>query len=203
MAWRVVEPKILENMLMDWNRRFPHSKPVAHHLPVTFPDRWVRFHSLPGSKRYPENEAEYAIVLERHNRILGELAQKDETAALLTTGYSETPEPIRSYDQWMKLDPLAVPWCTVAMHETDDNFPEPNFWHVFVSKWVWKPGVFDPLVRLVADDVIANVMIVAADCRWLLHPYDGGMDVILESSAVRDRLKGRYPEWLSPRADGR
>lgn len=121
---------------------------------------------------------------------------------LLTTGYSETPDPVRSYEELAKFDPLAVPWRTVAMHETEDNFPEPSFWHVFVSEWVWKPGVFDSLVRLVANDVIANAMLVALDCRWLLHPYDGGMDVILESSAARDRLKGRYPEWLSARSDG-
>ncbi|MER5937579.1 hypothetical protein ABT121_09705 [Streptomyces sp. NPDC001928] len=31
------------------------------------------FHSLPGSKRYPESEDEYAIVLDRYNTILDEL----------------------------------------------------------------------------------------------------------------------------------
>jgi hypothetical protein len=45
-------------------------------------------------------------------------------------------------------------------------------------------------------------MIVANDCRWLLHPYDGGMDVILESKDARDLLKARHPEWLSARQDG-
>ena len=84
----------------------------------------------------------------------------------------------------------------------EDDFGHPSYWHVFLSEWSWQPGAFDRLVRLVADDVLANVMIVALDCRWLLHPYDGGMDVILESPAARDALKARYPEWLSARADG-
>jgi hypothetical protein len=35
-------------------------------------DRWGRFHSLPGSKRYAESEVEYAIVLDRYNTILDE-----------------------------------------------------------------------------------------------------------------------------------
>jgi hypothetical protein len=141
-------------------------------------------------------------VLERHNRILGELAGEGETVALLTTGYSTTAEPMRPLPTLVAFDPFAVPWRTVAMHQTEDNFPDPLFWHVFVTRWDWTPGLFDPLVRRIADDVIANVMIVALDCRWLLHPYDGGMDVIVESTSARDRLKARYPEWLSAREDG-
>ena len=73
------------------------------------------------------------------------------------------------------------------MHELDADFNHPSYWHVFASEREWRPGIFDPLVRLIADDVVANVMIVAPDCGWLLHPYDGGMDVIAESQAERDR----------------
>jgi hypothetical protein len=73
---------------------------------------------------------------------------------------------------------------------------------VFVNERFWTPGLFDALVRKIADDVLANVMIVAVDGKWLLHPYDGGMDVILESSTARDKLKGRFGQWLSWRPDG-
>jgi len=189
-------------MLDSWQDWFPNCEPVAHQLRQAFEDRWVRFHSLPDSKRYPENEAEYAMVLERHNRILGELAQDDEIVALLTTGYSQTAAPIRLEAELLELDPRAVPWRTVAMHEQDSNFGEPTFWHVFVSQQRWRPGLLNGLVRMIADDKLANIMIVAIDCRWLVHPYDGGMDVILDSSAARDRLKARYSQWLSARADG-
>ena len=34
------------------------------------------------------------------------------------------------------------------------------------------------------------------DCRWVLHPYDGGMDVITESPAERDRLKDLRQAWF-------
>ena len=79
-----------DRILTNWQQSFPGCEPVAHHLRVAFPDRWVRFHSLPHSKRYPEDEAEYAMVLERHNRVLGELVQNGEIIALLTTDYSDT-----------------------------------------------------------------------------------------------------------------
>jgi hypothetical protein len=189
-------------MLSNWQRFFPHCQPIAHHLREAFPSRWVRFHSLPGSKRYAENEAEYAIILERHNRVLGELAREGETIAVVTTSYSSTPEPVRSEPELLEFDPNPTLWRSIPMHETDEDFGE-TYWHLFVSERTWTPGLFDPLVRRVADDAIRNVMFLALDCKWLLHPYDGGMDLILETSAERDRFKERFQDWLSPRADGK
>jgi hypothetical protein len=185
-----------------WEQRFLGCEPVAHWLKTAVSDRWVRFHSLPESKRYPENEAEYATLLDRHNRMLGELTNAGRDAVLLTTGYSESPNPVRTHPELESLDPKALPWRSVPMHELDAGFTAPSYWHVFASVWVWCPGLFDPIIRLVADEVLANIMIVNPECHWLLHPYDGGMDVIAESSEARDRLKSSYSDWLSPRSDG-
>ncbi|MFI5297683.1 MAG: hypothetical protein ACHREM_06245 [Polyangiales bacterium] len=185
-------------MLNDWDTWFPNCEPVGHHLRVAFPDRWVRFHSLPGSKRYADNDAERATILERHNRVLGDLVGQGEDVALLTTGYAKTQSPpVRSYPELSDLDPDARPWRTVVY---DDD--QASDWHIVASTRRWTPGAFDRLVTLVADDKIANVMIVALDGRWLLHPYDGGMDVILRTTEERDALKARHPEWLSARPDG-
>lgn len=189
-------------MLADWDRCYPQCEPIGHHLRAAFPERWVRFHSLPGSKRYPEDEAEYAEVLARHNAILGELARTGSHVALVTTGYSGSPEPSRYYPAVVAFDPVAVPWRTIAMHRVEEGFDEPRYWHLYASAWDWRPGAFDPLVRLVADDAVANVLVVAPDCRWVLHPYDGGMDVIAESSGARQVLREKHSAWLSARADG-
>lgn len=189
-------------ILTRWQQCFPGCEPLAHQLKFTFPDRWLRFYSLPDSKRYPENEEEYVGLLQRFNSVLGELADDGETIVLLTTGYSGTTEPIRSDPELLELDPDARPWRSVAMHLIETSFSDPTYWHVFASDRRWRLGLFDSLVRKVADDILVNVMLVAPDCSWLLHPYDGGMDVILESSAARDKLRTRFPQWLSPRADG-
>jgi hypothetical protein len=50
--------------------------------------------------------------------------------------------------------------------EPDGDFAEPNYWHVFASEWVWRPGVLDSILRLVADDVVRDLMV--------LHPGAGG-----------------------------
>jgi hypothetical protein len=189
-------------MLPDWDRWYPNCEPVGHHLRVAFPDRWVRLHSLPGSNRYPEDGVEYDEVLARHNLVLGELIRPGGQVVLLTTGYSESPVPTRSYADLAILDPGATPWRTVAMHHADEGFTEPCYWHLFASTREWWPGEFDAIVGLVADAVVANVLVVAPDCRWVVHPYDGGMDVITESPEVRGRLRARYRAWLSARPDG-
>jgi hypothetical protein len=189
-------------MLADWDRCFPNCEPIGHHMRAAFPERWVRFHSLPRSKRYPEDEAEYAEVLARHNTILGELAPPGSQVVLVTTGYSESPEPSRSYAEVVAFNPDAVPWRTVAMHRVEEGFDEPSYWHLFASAWEWQPSAFHSLVRLVANDEVANILVVSPECRWVLHPYDGGMDVITESREVRRLLRDKYAAWLSARADG-
>ncbi len=122
-------------MLTDWQQRFPNCEPIAHELRIAFLDRWVRFHSLPGSKQYPEGEAEYSTVLERHNAILGALARPGQTVVLLTTGYSESPEPVRPPLELQALTLGAVFWRTIPMDEVD-----PSYWHVFASEREWWPG---------------------------------------------------------------
>ncbi len=108
-----------------WDRRWRECPPFAHWLRDHYPDRWVRFHSLPESKRYPDDEAECA-----------------ETRP-------------------------------------------------------WRPGVVDELLRAVADDEIAGVILGPPDLRWLYHSYDGGADVIAPTRAERDALKERHRDWLS------
>ncbi|MFF2147886.1 hypothetical protein [Kitasatospora sp. NPDC058190] len=39
-----------------WERRWPGSPPVGHEIDPGERDVWVRFHSLPRSKRHPETE---------------------------------------------------------------------------------------------------------------------------------------------------
>jgi len=92
-------------------------------------------------------------------------------------------------------------WRTVAEHEIEPD-TDPNFWHVFNSDVVWSNGSLDTVVRLINDCEISNVMIVDPSSDWLLHPYEGGMDVILNSEEERDALATEFSQWLSQRPDG-
>lgn len=69
-----------------WEKMFPLSPPVSHILRVAYPERWFRIHSLPESKRYPEDDAEWTILLARQNCLVEDLLGKESKYA-----------PIRSF----------------------------------------------------------------------------------------------------------
>ncbi|WP_437571867.1 DUF3885 domain-containing protein [Sorangium sp. So ce542] len=177
-----------------WRRHLDDSEPVAHLLRARFGDRWVRFHALPGSKRYPEDEEEMVMVLERHNRVIGSLAGEEGELSLLSTERSSSELP--SKGELAHLFPGAQAWRSVAMHKLSGDWEEPTYWHVFSSVVQWSRGVLDGVLRLVADDRAANVMLLSAR-GWLYHPYDGGADVIAPTRDERDRLATEFSAWLS------
>lgn len=177
-------------VLDNWTTSFPNCEPVAHELRSAFPHRWVRFHSLADGKRYPESESEYQALLDRHNAVVGSLARPRDSIVLLTTEFSDAPTPLR----------VPVDWPGSAWWRSTDG--DSSFWHIYAVEVVWEPGLFDGLVRRVADDATGNVMVCHPECDWLVHPYDGGMDVILGSTTLRDRLSRQFEDWLSDRADG-
>ena len=189
------------SILFDWEHRFPGCEPIGHHLRETFKERWVRFHSLPESERYPADETDFQELLRRHNQVLDVMTQPNSSLVLLSTGHSFALTPNREYPQLIELDPSAIHWSSRLMSE-DDGFIGPTYWHFYVSNYTWKWGLFNPIIRLVADCSIADVLIVESDCRWVVHPYDGGMDVICETRESRNDLRGRFSSWLSSRHDG-
>jgi hypothetical protein len=179
-----------------WRDRFG-APPIAHELRAgRLRPRWVRFHMLPGSKRYPQTAEEYATVLGRHNALLAELVGEGEPAVLLTTGYSDTPSPLADA-AWTVPD--AWHWRSVQPSPDD---PQPIWWHLYGQLVHWHPGVFDALLRGVADDQASNVLILPVDRAAMYHPYDGGADLILPDIATRDTLRAKYRDWLSAHPAG-
>jgi hypothetical protein len=151
----------------------------------------VRFHSLPDSERYPNSESDYLTILDRQNAVLHRLAEVDPNVILLTTEFSFFPTPSNTPAE----SPDATWWRTVAVDEE-------RFWHIYAKAIIWQPGHLDFVFRKAADDQIGNLMICQADCRWLHHAYDGGMDVILETASKRDALRKSFFSWLSPHPSG-
>jgi hypothetical protein len=63
--------------------------------------------------------------------------------------------------------PDATYWTSVRIND------EPGFesWmHLSVSRLAWSAGCLDPLLREVADDVIANVLLADVDCGGCITP---------------------------------
>jgi hypothetical protein len=189
----------METKLQSWDARFPGCAPIGSHLRVAFPERWVRFHYLPGSKRYPDDEAEIAEALHRYEVVLDDLNHSRQAVVLVTTGYSNSNRPTRSYPILSQVNDTAVPWRTVQMEDIGENS---TFWHFCVSTHVWKPLQLSTLLRLVIVNELANLLVVADDCSWVFYPYQGGMDVIVGSEKRRDELAQKHAAWIPGSADG-
>ncbi|MDQ1008696.1 hypothetical protein QFZ82_003181 [Streptomyces sp. V4I23] len=188
-----VTPTLLEAL---WRERRPSGPPIAHTFRSTYADRWVRFHSLPGSKRYPQSEDEYAIVLERHNTILDELFTGLEVF-VVTMDWSCTPTGPAGYPTPREeLHPDSVRWWI----ESDQADPDPEFHthtRLFADRRRWRHGCADDLLRAVADETLVEMFITDTGLQRIHHPYDGGADVILTTAAERDELRNRHAAWLS------
>ncbi|GAA3492459.1 DUF3885 domain-containing protein [Streptomyces cremeus] len=184
-----------------WRERRPAGPPVAHTFRTAYPDRWVRFHSLPESKRHPATEAEYAIVLDRYNTVLDALFAGGDVL-VVTMDWSSTPDgPAGRPSPRRELHPGGVRWWT----ESDLDDPDPEFHthtRLYADRRGWERGCVDALLRAVADEALVEVFLTDPDLRRIHHPYDGGADVVLTTSAERDALRSRHSAWLSTHPSG-
>lgn len=184
----------------EWDRHWPACRPIGHELRHTANATWVRFHNLPDSKRYPEDEADYDELLRRHNTLIAELAASSAAAELLvlTCAFSDGPNPVDRSEYVDELAPAAAYWTSVRAGD-----PELEAWtHLYASIVGWRPGVLDGMLRLAAADRIGGMIIASPDLIWLVHPYDGGADVIAASVKQRDELRSRHRDWLSRHPKG-
>jgi hypothetical protein len=184
-----------------WELRWAKCPPFAHWLGSHYPDRWVRFHSLPGSKRYASNDTEYETILDRHYTVISELGPGSEIV-VITSEWTPTPElTLQQWPRRSEIAPRARHWRTL-LEEPDVDPEYRSYTQLYAEAVPWRPSGIDALLRAVADDELANVIVAPTDLRWLYHPYDGGADVIAESQAERDALKARHADWLSGHPSG-
>ncbi|MFT3877772.1 MAG: hypothetical protein QM708_15325 [Propioniciclava sp.] len=185
-----------------WAAVWPGTTPVARwdELADRFPDQWVRLHSLPESKQYPDDETEYETVFLRHHTLLRELAGPDHASAsaiLRTMSWSTTARPTRRSQATVSVAPGARHW--VSELTEDDPDPEWRTWsHVYLNPVRLTRESLDPVLRLVADDMLGEIIIALESLDWLYRPYPGGVDIFLPSKAERDALSTRHQDWCPP-----
>lgn len=184
-----------------WDSHFPDCLPVGYLLRDAYRDRWFRIHTLPESKRYPQTAVEYAEVLRRHNMLLANLFSNEQTIALLATGYSATSNPVPPEKIVSHYHPFVFV-CSFPMHKEDEAEAFHRYWHIWLHLHRWRPQSLDLILNDVADNTIANVLIVAPEQDVIYHPYDGGADVILRTQAERDRWRTLYRAWRSQHPSG-
>ena len=195
----VALPSPLGPLAAAWADRWPGRRPIAHTLRDS--DRWVRFHSLPESQRYPDDQAGYAEVLRRHRVVLDELADRDgrpgRDVLVVTCSWSGSPFPLPRSAPVAATFPSSRYWMSV------DDEPEEEGWtHLYVDVVSLDDRRLERLLRIVADDGTAGVLILASDLTWLYHPYDGGADVYPATPEHRAQLRAAHADWLPSTGSG-
>lgn len=180
-----------------WNANFPEAIPIGHELRGVYGNRWFRIHSLPGSKRYAETEDEYQIILERQNEIIEDLIGEGEQVVLLFTVYNddvanENYTAISEFSEFHKVGLIKL-----QPGQDDEELSA----DIYVKETIWESHKRDQMLRAIADDEI-RVMIICPHKNRIVYPYDGGVDLILESAKVRDNYKMKYKRWLSSHPQG-
>lgn len=186
---------MIEELAKFWNSEFKGFTPEAHNLKHEYKNRWVRFHTLPESKRYPENEDEYLEVFRRHNTVLHELCGGKGKVLVVLPEYSESKVPTKPESDLSRLFSVTETWCSLGQHEEGDDYE--LYWHLHVSEVEFTGSELNDLFRLVANNEAGNIMIISPAKGFVFHPYDGGADILLASTEQRNLLKEKYFEWLS------
>jgi len=178
-----------------WEHKWRRAEPLGHVLRVEDADQWVRFHSLPDSKRYAENAAEYDEILRRHRTVLHELHGSVGSGSLHVIAADWGWRDLSAGWSRRRL-PGAWPWRSSQADE-DPNAGRNYFW---AASELSEPEI-DALLLAAADDQ-GHFVIGAPDLEWLYCPYDGGADVLLPSAVERDAIKTRHTDWLSSHPGG-
>lgn len=187
--------------LARWDSWYPNAPPVGFLLRDAYPDRWLRIHTMKGSKRNPTTGWDYAELIRRYDgiaeHVLGDrsccaLVVVHECSSTWSSRFSEVgldahflsdlgklPRELWDEDQGV----FAVPMCIRGAVTT------------------WHRGAFNSLFSAAAQDRIM-ALLVEEHRGQVVAPYDGGADVFFATSWERDRAREQFAQWLSLREDG-
>lgn len=190
-----------EDEFMDfWNKEYPESFPINHELKWVYPERWFRIHSLPESKRYAESSDEYKIILDRQNQLINDLIGEESEVAISFGLYGQDStnnnfKELTDFGEFQKVLRIDL------QKERPEEYEDEMFLDIFVKTENWHHCKRNEILKAIADDKI-RAMLVSPSKKCVIAPYDGGVDVIVDSTEKRDRLKNKYSDWLSAREDG-
>lgn len=182
-----------------WKRHFGDLPPVGHLLRQALPPRWMRIHSLPGSKRYAERDLEYAELLSRHNQIAAEILGSDAEAILFAHVWGTDDDFISAFIDfgWAKGAGLGEgrPF-TCGFSSEDGNIV------VDGCQIHWSEQSWDTLLRDVADSRLSSVVLLNPESGEVYAPYDGGADLFLKTPERVAELRQRWASWLPTHPSG-
>lgn len=170
--------------------KFREIYPVSFIMRNAISDFWFRIHSLPESKRYPEDDTEWKILFERHRALTDAVLPEGSPCRVHYTlfdnaGFSEDLAP--SLD-WGDIRPL--------------RYGDDETIYTQTAKAVWNFDAFKPWIRRRSDDDLGSISFHSLDTDAIYSPYDGGADIFSLDPAFIAEIRSRFSSWKSPHLSG-
>ena len=155
-----------------------------------FSGYWLRIHSLPESKRYPETDAERETVFKRYSRFGSALLGEHAQCLVIRSSFNGAP----LNPEWMP--DLAWTPTHRVFEDTD------NIWDSWMAHTTWDAEIFRELLLAIADDRERHVALLslATDCVFV--PYDGGADGFSFDTDLLRRISDEVAPWRSAHPRG-
>jgi hypothetical protein len=183
-----------------WNTEYPEALPINHELKWVYKDRWLRTHSLPESKRYADTDEEYQIIFDRQNEIINDLIGAG-TEFIISFGLYKDDLSNDNYIGLKDFNDFEKVY-TIDLHKLrPDDHEDETIFEIYIKSALWESESSNEILKAIADDEI-RAMFICPSKHCIIAPYDGGVDIIVESIDKKDELKLKYINWLSEREDG-
>ncbi|MGA0544733.1 DUF3885 domain-containing protein [Brevundimonas sp. VNH65] len=191
-----------------WESFYPGHHPIGWMLRDEGAQHWVRFHSLPESKRYPDTDEERTVLLARQNALAAEVIGGGP-CWLVQTHWTTLPGDLDwpdQHDSFWATREYGLEYVSEFIRKDDADAHEPDRepdrpWRVYSGQTDWSPGRFDHLLLSIADDEAGPTLWMGITGQ-IFAPYDGGVDLFLSSPAAVEAMRKQYADWLSGHPSG-
>ncbi|MBK3520016.1 DUF3885 domain-containing protein [Carboxylicivirga marina] len=183
-----------------WQKEYPDSFPIKHELKWIYKNRWLRIHSLPESKRYAETENQYETILDRQKQLIEDLIGEETEVVIAYGHYTDYLTNDKHTDQTDFGEYNKVLTINLT-EERPDEYEVEMYFDIFAKIEKWQSDSKNEMLRAIADDEF-QAMFICPSKHCIIAPYDGGVDIIMDSTENRDKLKLKYKDWISEREDG-
>lgn len=188
-----------------WARHYPNIEPVGYELRRAGARHWVRFHSLPRSKRYPDTSAEWDLLLARQNELASAVLGENQGCWLAQSHWEVTPDDDErvskdEYNPFRATADFDLKPAMVTVREPGTEFEQR--WEAFAGPAKWSAGRFDRVLREIANETAAPTLWISDATGSVFAPYAGGIDLFLPDEGRARALRGQHPDWLSTHSLG-
>ena len=180
-----------------WRKAFPDCDPAGYMLREQLPERWWRLHSLPLSKRYPDDENEMKIVLHRANAVASDILGNGAACWTVSSVFHKLEEKFQTK------------WEQKVQHPHDmqrafkwQAYDDEQVFHAYAGSCCWWPIKQNDLLSQLANDEARDILWISKKTDAIFAPYAGGVDIFMPPNEGVEDYKKKYRMWLSEHPDG-